>query len=221
MPTAFQKELVTLAYRLADLCALAASTVGQATRALLEADQLVAGQVLEQAASMTALGSACEEQACALLAIHAPDPVGLRVVVVAIRTGADITRMGDLCREVANQVRDNSGVLVPVEMHPVFTRLGRHAVVTAHELQTILPEPDIAHYAELDAAAGEIEAAVQEVRAWAGGREWTHGTRAGIDVVVLAGLFGRFGTLAMTAGRRIDHLLSGLETYPAVQLGPR
>lgn len=217
MPTAFQKELVTLAYRLADLCALAASTVGQATRALLEADQLLAGQVLEQAASVTALGSACEEQACALLALHAPQSGDLKTVVVAVHTATDITRMGDLCREIANQVRDNSGLLVPLEAHAVFTRLGRLAVVTAHELQKIVPEPDIAHYAALDAAAGEIETAVQELRMWVGGREWTHGTRAGVDVVVLAGLFGRFGALATVTGRRIDHLLSGLEPCAVVQ----
>lgn len=217
MPTAFQKELVTLAYRLADLCELAASTVGQVTRALLEADQLLAGQVLEQAASVAALGSACEEQACALLALHAPQTGDLRTVVVAIHTAGNLTRMGDICRDVANHVRDNSGLLIPLEAHPVFTRLGRLAVVAAHELQKIIPEPDIAHYGELDAVVDEMETAALELRVWVGGREWTHGTRAGVDAVVLSGLLGRFGTLALAAGRRIDHLLSGLEPCPVVQ----
>lgn len=213
MSTPFQQELLTLAYRIADLCALAGSAVGQVARALLEGDQLLAGQVLEQAAAVAALGSACEEQACALLALHTPQSDDQRIVVVAIHTATDITRMGDLCREVANHVRDNSGLLVPLEAHPVFTRLGRLTVMTAHELQKIIPEPDIAHYGQLDASAGEVETAVRELRAWAGGPEWTHGTRAAVDVVVLGGLFGRFGALAMTVGRRIDHLLTSLEAY--------
>lgn len=217
MPMAFQKELSTLAYRLADLCALAASAVGQATRALLEADQLLAGQVLEQAAAVTALGAACEEQASALLALHAPQSGDLRTVVVAIHTAADLTRMGDLCRDLANHVRDNSGLLIPLDAHPVFTRLGRLSELTAHELQKIVPEPDIARYGALHGAADEIETALQELRDRVGGGEWTYGTRAGVDVVLLAGSYGRFAALAVGVGRRIDHLLSGLEPCPVVQ----
>ncbi len=209
MATAFQKDLHTLAYRLADLCALAASTVEQAARALLEADQTLAGQVLEQAATVGALGAGCEEQACAMLALHAPRSDELRTVVVGIHLAADLTRMGDLGREVADRVRASPAPLVPLEARPVFARLGRSAAISGYELQKIIPEPDTARYGELNGAVDRIETDLQDLRTRVGGPEWTHGTRAGVDVVVLAGLFARFGLLAGAAARRIDHLLSG------------
>jgi phosphate transport system protein len=72
MPTAFQKELVTLAHRLADLCALVAAGFEEATRSALESDHTLGGRVRENAAAVAALGAACEDQACALPALHAP-----------------------------------------------------------------------------------------------------------------------------------------------------
>ncbi|WP_410592161.1 hypothetical protein [Amycolatopsis sp. lyj-23] len=44
MPTAFQRELVTLAHRLADLADLAAVALEEATRSVLESDHTLGGR---------------------------------------------------------------------------------------------------------------------------------------------------------------------------------
>ncbi len=96
MPTAFEKELVTLAHRLADLGDLVAIALEEATRSVLESDHTLGGRAREQAAAVAALGAACEDQACALLALHAPREAEVKAVVAAVHTAADLTRMGGL-----------------------------------------------------------------------------------------------------------------------------
>jgi hypothetical protein len=101
MATAFQKELGTLARRPADLCALVASTFEEATRCLLESDHTLGGRVREDAAE----GAACEDQACALPALHAPRAEDVEAVIATVHAAADLTRMGGLAREVAEPRR--------------------------------------------------------------------------------------------------------------------
>ncbi|MBE8519010.1 phosphate uptake regulator PhoU [Amycolatopsis sp. H6(2020)] len=101
MPTAFEKELVTLARRLADLGDLVAIALEEATRSALESDHTLGGRAREQAAAVAALGAACEDQARALPALHAPREAEVKAVVAAVHTAADLTRMGGLAREVA------------------------------------------------------------------------------------------------------------------------
>ncbi|WP_326951903.1 PhoU domain-containing protein [Amycolatopsis sp. NBC_01286] len=200
MPTAFQKELVTLAHRLADLCGLVAGTLEVATRALLESDPTLGGRVREQAAAVTALGAACEDQACALLALHAPREEDVKAVVAAVHTAADLTRMGGLAGEVADRVRR-----VPVDARPAFTRLAAHAVAAARDLQKILTGAD----AGLAEAVEGTEAAERELREWAGSPERPHGA---VDVVLLAAAHVRFAGTAARIARRAG----GFARLPAV-----
>ncbi|MEV6643245.1 PhoU domain-containing protein [Amycolatopsis sp. NPDC051371] len=170
MPTAFQKELGTLAHRLADLCALVAIAFEDATRAVLESDRTLGGRVREDAAAVAALGAACEDQACALLALHAPREEDVKAVVAAVHAAADLTRMGGLAREVAEPRR------VPVELRPALGRLGGHAVAAARALQGLLAGNGGAVLADAVALA---EAAERELREEAG---------AAVDVVLLAAI---------------------------------
>lgn len=195
-----QKELVTLAQRLADLCGLVAGTLEEATRSLLESDHTLGGRVQEQAAAVIELGAACEDQACALRALHTPREGDVKEVVAAVHTAADLTRMGGLARAVADRAQR-----VPFEARPAFTRLAAHTVVAARELQKVLAGED----AGLAGAVEGAEAAERELREWAGSRERPRGA---VDVVLLAAAHVRFaGTAARIAG-----LAGGFARLPAV-----
>ncbi|WP_328451842.1 MULTISPECIES: PhoU domain-containing protein [unclassified Amycolatopsis] len=200
MPTAFQKELVTLAHRLADLSGLVAGALEEATRGLLESDLTLGGRAREQAAAVTALGAACEDQACALLALHAPREEDVKAVVAAVHTAADLTRMGGLAREVADRARR-----VPSDARPAYTRLGAHTVAAARGLQKILSGED----AGLADAVEGAEAAERELREWAGSRERPHGA---VDVALLAAAHTRFAGTAARIARRSG----GFARLPAV-----
>jgi phosphate transport system protein len=189
MPTAFQKELVTLAHRLADLCELVANAVEMATRSVLESDHTLGGRVREDAAAVAALGAACEDQACALLALHAPREADVKAVVAAVHAAADLTRMGGLAREVAEPRQ------VPVEVRPALGRLGGHAVAAARALRGLLAGEGDAGLADAVALAGVAERELhEEVRGCS--------SRTAVDVVLLAAIYGRLaGTSALIARR--------------------
>jgi phosphate transport system protein len=115
VPTAFQQEPATLSHRPADLCALVAVALEEATRSALERDHTLGGRVREDAA-------AGEDQAGASPVPHAPPEEDVKAVAAAVCTAVDLTRMGGLAREVAEPRR------APVEVRPALGRLGGHAV---------------------------------------------------------------------------------------------
>ena len=194
MPTAFQKELVTLAHRLADLGDLVAIALEEATRSVLESDHTLGGRVLEQAAAVAALGAACEDQACALLALHAPREAEVKAVVGAVHTAADLTRMGGLAREVA-EARGP----VPPEARPAVARLGGHAVAAARALREVLVDGDAE---ELGAAVALARVAEREVRDWVDGGAWPRQAGVAVDLALLSAVYGRFAATAVRIGRR-------------------
>ena len=194
MPTAFEKELVTLAHRLADLGDLVAIALEEATRSALESDHTLGGRAREQAAAVAALGAACEDQACALLALHAPREAEVKAVVAAVHTAADLTRMGGLAREVA-EARGP----VPSEVRPAVERLGGHAVAAARALRKVLVGGD---GTLLGDAVTLVGAAEREVRAWVDGRAWPLGVGGAVDLGLLAAVYGRFAGTAVRVGRR-------------------
>ncbi|WP_410609849.1 PhoU domain-containing protein [Amycolatopsis sp. lyj-109] len=194
MPTAFQKELVTLAHRLADLGDLVSIALEEATRSVLESDPTLGGRAREQAAAVAALGAACEDQACALLALHAPREAEVKAVVAAVHTAADLTRMGGLAQEVA-EARGR----VPSEVRPALERLGGHAVAAARALREVLVGGD---GAGLGAAVALVGVAEREVGAWVDGRDWPRGAGGAVDLVLLAAVYGRFAGTTAGIGRR-------------------
>jgi phosphate transport system protein len=194
MPTAFQKELVTLAHRLTDLCALVASVLEEATRSALESDHTLGGRAREDAAAVAALGAACEDQACALLALHAPREGEVKAVVAAVHTAADLTRMGGLAREVAEPRGP-----VPAAARPALARLGSHAVAAARALREQLAGGDGTGF---DEAVALVAVEEGELREWAGGSDGPRGARAAVDVALVAAVYGRFAATAVRVGRR-------------------
>ncbi len=194
MPTAFEKELVTLAHRLADLGDLVAIALEEATRSILESDHTLGGRAREQAAAVAALGAACEDQACALLALHAPREAEVKAVVAAVHAAADLTRMGGLAREVA-EARGP----VPSAVRPAVGRLGGHAVAAVRALREVLVGGDGARLGEAVALVGAAE---REVRAWVDGRAWPLGAGGAVDLGLLAAVYGRFAGTAVRVGRR-------------------
>ena len=176
MPTAFQKELGTLADRLADLCALVAIALEDATRAVLESDHTLGGRGRDDAA---ALAVACEDQAGALSALHTPREEDVKAVAGAVHTAADLTRMGGLAQEVAQPQRR-----VPPA---ALGRLGGHAVASARALRELLAGESGARLADAVALAAVAE---RELRDEASGSDWPLGAQATVEVTLLAAACG-------------------------------
>lgn len=77
----------------------------RATQALLQADLVLAEQVISDHEAIAAMSARAEETAFVLLALQAPVAGDLRAIVSAIQMVADIDRMGALALHVAKIAR--------------------------------------------------------------------------------------------------------------------
>src|SRR4029453_18685747 len=101
MRTAYHEQLDALTAQLGEMCGLAGVAMERATQALLQADLVLAEQVItdhDQIASMSAKEG---ESALLRLALQAPVAGGLRAIVSSIQIVADVDRMGALALHVA------------------------------------------------------------------------------------------------------------------------
>src|ERR1700732_2675014 len=94
MRTAYHMELARLTEHLGEMCGLAGAAMEHATQALLQADLVLAEQVMSDHEKIAEMSTQAEESAFVLLALQAPVAGDLRSIVSAIQMVADIARMG-------------------------------------------------------------------------------------------------------------------------------
>jgi phosphate transport system protein len=94
-----------LASIIAEMCGLAGASMERATQASLQADLLLAEEVITDYEGIVLRAAAAEERTFSLLALQAPVAGDLRAVVRSIRNVADVDRMGALALHVAKLAR--------------------------------------------------------------------------------------------------------------------
>jgi phosphate transport system protein len=90
--TAFHQQLDDLTVSIAELCGSAGQAMERATQALLQADLVLAEQMITDYDGMVQRAKKTEEQAMTLLALQAPVAGDLRAVLSALKNIADIDR---------------------------------------------------------------------------------------------------------------------------------
>ena len=105
MRTAYHEQLSELSEQLGEMCGLAGVAMERATQALLQADLVLAEQVITDHEKIAEMSTQAEESAFVLLALQAPVAGDLRSIVSAIQMVADIDRMGALALHVAKIAR--------------------------------------------------------------------------------------------------------------------
>jgi len=105
MRTAYHEQLNALTNQLAEMCRMAGIAMERATQALLQADLVLAEQVIGDHENIIAASARAEETAFVLLALQAPVAGDLRAIVGSIQIVADVERMGALALHVAKIAR--------------------------------------------------------------------------------------------------------------------
>ncbi len=100
---AYDKELDTLARRIAEMGGIAEKMVVDAMDALSAADAALAQQVIATDPRLDALQREIEEQAILTIARRQPMAVDLREIIGAIRVAGDLERVGDLAKNIAKR----------------------------------------------------------------------------------------------------------------------
>lgn len=217
MRTAYHEQLEALTDQLGEMCGLAGGAMERATQALLQADLVLAEQVISDHDQIAAMSARAEEAAFVLLALQAPVAGDLRSVVSSIQIVADVDRMGALALHVAKIARRRHPQhVLPEEVNGYFAEMGRVAVELGNAAKEVLETRDpekAARIQEEDDAMDDLHRHLFTVLM---DREWKHGVTAAVDVTLLSRFYERFADHAVEVARRVIFQVTG--SYPTEEV---
>ena len=211
MRTAYHSELTRLTEHLGEMCGLAGVAMEHATEALLEADLILAEQVLGAHDKIAAMSTATEENAFALLApLQAPVANDLRAIVNALRVIVDIDRMGALALHVAEITRwRHPQHALPDEVKGYFAEMGQIAVKLGNGAQEVLLTHDPLRAARIRREDDAMDDLHRHLFTVMMDPEWKHGVAAAVDVTLLGRYYERFADHAVQVAHRVIFQMSG------------
>lgn len=222
MRTAYHEQLDDLINQLGEMCGLAGAAMERATQALLQADLVLAEQVISDHEQIAAMSARAEESALLLLALQAPVAGDLRAIVSGIQIVADVDRMGALALHVAKIARRRHPQhALPEEVNGYFAEMGRLAVELGNSAREVLLTRDpekAARISEEDDAMDDLHRHLFTVLM---DREWKHGVAAAVDVTLLGRFYERFADHAVEVARRVIFQVTGKHPTEEVIPAPR
>ena len=189
---------------------MAGIAMERATQALLQADLVLAEQVIGDHEKISQASARAEETAFVLLALQAPVAGDLRAIVSSIQIVADVERMGALALHVAKIARRRHPQhALPEEVNGYFSEMGRVAVDLGDSAREVLMsrDPDKARQIrEDDDAMDDLHRHLFSVMM---DKEWKHGVAAAVDVTLLGRFYERFADHAVEIARRVIFQVTG------------
>jgi phosphate transport system protein len=210
MRTAFQEQLHALTADIAELCGSAGAAMERATQALLQADLVLAEEVIADHDAFTLQIKKTEEAAIMLLALQSPVAGDLRLVISSLSNLADVDRMGALALHVAKLTRRrHPSKALPEEVNGYFTEMGRIAVDIGNSVKDVVESGDPDRAAQLDDDDDDMDHLHRHLFSVLMDREWKHGVAAAVDVTLLGRYYERFADHAVEIGRRVIFQTTG------------
>ena len=210
MRTEYHEQLSELDRQLGEMCGLAGVAMRQATQALLDADVVLADQVIGDYDQLVAKRSCAEKDAFALLALQQPVAGELRDIVSSIQIMADAERMGALAVHVAKIARlRHPEHALPEDVHRCFAEMGAVAVAMGDSANQALAASDAHRAARLRDEDDAMNNLHRQLFSMLLDHTWTHGVPAAVDVALLGRFYERFADHAVEVGRRIVFKVTG------------
>ena len=211
MRTAYHTELASLTEHLGEMCGLAGVAMEHATQALLQADLVLAEQVLGDHDKIAAMSTAAEENAFVLLApLRAPVVSDLRAIVSALQMVVDIDRMGAPALHGAEITRwRHPQHALPEEVNGYFAEMGRIAVKLGNNAQDVLLTRDPRKAARIRREDDAMDDLHRHLFTVMMDREWKHGVATAVDVTLLGRYYERFADHAVQLARRVIFQAAG------------
>lgn len=201
-------ELVTMTHEVG-------TAVGQATRALLEADAEIAEQVISHDAHIDSERDRIEELSFELLALQQPVAGDLRMLVAALRMVSDLERMGDLSVHIAKIARLRvPDVAIPGEMLPTIKRMAEVAEEMVRKVENVIADRDVEAAIELEKCDEEMDQLRRSSFRQMLSDEWPYGVEPAVDIALLGRYYERIADHAVSLARRVVFLVTG--QHPSV-----
>ncbi|UQX10292.1 PhoU domain-containing protein [Candidatus Mycobacterium methanotrophicum] len=223
MESAFRYQFGALTAQLAEMCAMAAQAMNDATYALLDADRSIADAVIAGYDETAAMSSSAHETTYLLLSMPAPVATNLSAVVDAVQIAVDAERMGELATQVARiACRRHPDRAVPTQVVKPIADMGALAVSLAGDARDTLLSGDSALAAHISRGRDAMENLHRELVTLLVDERWAHGVAVAVDVTLLGGCYQRFADHTVQIARRVAFLTAGRygRTQPATKGRP-
>lgn len=210
MRQSYHNQLSDLSEVGARMCDLAVQAMRGANSALHDADLGQAERVIAMDATLDDARAEAEEGAVQLLALQAPVATDLRTVVSALWIVADGHRMGALAIHVAKAARRrHPAAVLPADVRPIFTEMGRVAVDLGSEAAAVLRDRDPERARAIDVRDAEMDALHRRLFTVLLSPDWNYGVQPAVDISLLGRFYERYADHAVAVGRRVVFLLTG------------
>lgn len=196
-PPPLSQLLQQLPELLGRMCTEAATSLQGASAGLLDGRRRLAEKVVA-ADPIGELRILVEQVATDALLFHAPVAGDLRTVVAAIRSSADLERMGVLARHVAEAaLRREAACGVPEQVRPEFAEMNRLGVAMALKAAEVVRTRNVLLAVELDADDEAMDTLHARMFGVLMDHSWPHGIASAVDVTLLARYYERFADHAV------------------------
>ncbi|MBB2909275.1 phosphate transport system protein [Streptosporangium becharense] len=210
MRDAYHDELDALTVRLVEMTRLVRSAISRATTALLDADLHLAESVISHDEEVDRIFAEVETSIFDLMARQQPVAVDLRMIIAALRMGADLERMGDLAQHVAKVARlRHPESAVPPEMRATILEMGQVAERLVTKAGSCVASRDVETALELEADDDAMDRLHRRLFKVLMAPDWRYGVEPAIDVTLIGRYYERYADHAVRVARDVVYLVTG------------
>jgi phosphate transport system protein len=210
MRNSFHEDLDKISDRLVEMTMLVRSAISMATTALLDADLHLADSVIAADEHIDALRRELEERSVDLLARQQPVATDLRMVVTAMQMSADLERMGDLARHVAEVARLRyPDCAIPPVMRSIVLEMGEVAERIVAKAGSVIADRDIETALALERDDDEMDRLHRDIFNLLMDGKWKYGIESAVDAALVGRYYERFADHAASVAHRVVYLVTG------------
>ena len=210
MRDAFHESVDSISDELVEMTRLAGSAMVRASTALLDADLALAESVIAADDHLDRVQRDLEERAFELLARQQPVATDLRIIVTSLRMSADLERMGDLARHVAEVARLRyPESAVPPELRGTLLEMAQIAERIVAKAGSVIASKDVAQALELERDDDDMDRLHRQLFTVLLADDWLGGVEQAIDVTLIGRYYERFADHAVSVAHRVVYLVTG------------
>jgi phosphate transport system protein len=208
--TRFDEDLASLTSGMVEMTGLAARAISRASFALLNGDLELAESVIADDERLDSWQWSLDDQIVAMMTKHGALVGDLRRLVSGLRITADLERMGDLARHLAQVTRlKYPEPVVPETVARHIAQMGEVAERIAFKTGDVLARHDGQLAREVDRIDDEMDRLHRELFTVMLSSRWDQPVSVAIDVTLIGRFYERFADHAVNVANQVVYQITG------------
>lgn len=208
--TRLDDEIATLTSGMVEMTGLAARAIARASHALLHSDLELAESIITDDERIDAWQWSLDDHVVGMMTRHGALGGDLRRLVSSLRITADLERMGDLARHLAQVTRlKYPEPVVPDQVRRHISQMGDVAERIALKAGDVVARSDARLAREVDRIDDDMDRLHRELFGVMLSPRWDQPVSVAIDVTLVGRFYERFADHAVTVANQIVYQVTG------------